>query len=378
MNIIYRIFKQDPNSRNSIIAVTSALGVVVNLLISIIKIFIGILASSIAIISEGVNNATDALTSVLTFVGSKLARKHPNKKHPFGYGRIEYLTGLIISVIIVVTGIEMLIESVKLIFNPTELNISYISLTIVLISAIIKFVLGNYTIKMGKKASSTALEAVGIDCRNDSFVSIVTIISALVFLIFNFSIDAYAGIFTSIIIIRSGFEVLMHTVSELIGRPGEKELANQIYKEIYKTKYIVNAADMMLHNYGPDSWSGSVNIEIEHDKTVGEVYQVIHELQLRIMHEYKVTMVFGIYAVDNHTPESKQLRQVVISFIQKHKHIKSFHAIYFEPNTNNIYCDFVVDYELKNWDELKIEFLKYMKQIYPNNEIKLTIETEFV
>lgn len=378
MNLLYKLFRQDPDSREGMIATTSGLGIIVNIFIALTKVVIGLLSSSIAIVSEGINNASDAMTSVLTLVGTKLAAKHPDEEHPFGYGRIEYLTGLVISVLILVTGIEMLISSVKLIFNPEELSISYITLLIVAVSAVIKFFLGIYTIKMGKKADSSALEAVGLDCRNDSFISVVTILSAVVFLVFHVSIDAYVGALTSFVIIKAGLDVLMDTVSELIGRPGEQELASKLYKEIRSTDGIIAAADMMLHNYGPDTWSGSVNIEIDHNKTVGEIYQFIHRLQLKIMHEYHVTMVFGIYAVDNDHDYMKQLRKKIGSFVKTHEHVKSFHAVYLEPGTNLLYCDLIVDYSLRDWDALKKEFKDYMLALYPDKQLELTIETEFV
>ena len=378
MNSVESCIKQDTVPRKKIISRTSVIGIVVNLLISGTKVLLGVLTSSIAIVSEGVNNATDALTSILTLIGTKLAGKHPDKKHPFGYGRIEYLTSLVIAVIILVSGVEMLISSVKLIFNPAELTISYVSLIIIAESAVIKFFLGVYTIGQGKKADSGALIAVGVESRNDSFVSLVTIISAAVFLIFHFSIDAYAGVITSLIILKSGFDVLKDTVSELLGRPGEEELAKKLYKEIRNTDGVINAADMMLHNYGPNAYSGSVNIEIDHSRTVGEIYQFIHDLQLRIMHEYNVVMVFGIYAVDNDHEKIREVRKAIGSFINNREHVKSFHAIYFDSSSDKLYCDLVVDYELKNWDELRSDFVSYMAGLYPENTLELTIETEFV
>lgn len=378
MNLICKILRQDPESREGIIAGTSGLGIIINLLVAAIKVVLGLLASSIAIVSEGVNNASDALTSVLTLVGTKLAGKKPDEKHPFGYGRIEYLTSLIIAIAIIVTGVEMLTSAIDLIFHPTEMDISYVALIAVAVSAVVKFFLGVYTIKMGKKADSGALVAVGLDCRNDSYVSIITIASAIVFIVFHFSIDAYVGVFTSLLILKAGLEVLKDTVSELIGRPGEAELAAKLYKEIRSTEGVYNAVDMMLHNYGPEAYSGSVNIEIDHSKTVGEVYQFIHELQLRIMHEYNVTMVFGIYAVDNDHEEAKQARITVSNFVKSHENVKSFHAVYFDHNTDKLYCDLIVDYKLKDWDELRKEFTAYMAEHYPDKELELVIETEYV
>ena len=378
MKLIYRLFRQNPESREGIIAATSGLGIAVNILIAAAKVIVGLLASSIAIISEGVNNASDALTSVLTLVGTKLAGRHPDEKHPFGYGRIEYLTSLTIAVLILVTAVEMLLSSVRLVFRPEPLEISYLSLIIVAVSAVIKFFLGLYTIRMGKKADSGALEAVGIDCRNDSFISVITILSALVFLLFRVSVDAYVGIFTSLLILRAGFGILMDTVSDLLGRPGEKNLAAGLYKEIRETDGILNAADMMLHNYGPDAYSGSVNVEMDHEKTVGEVYEILHALQLRIMHEYHVTMVFGIYAVDNDHEGVRELRAAIADFVRTQEHVRSYHAVYLDPGSNALYCDLIVDYKLRDWDALEKDFRAYMQQVCPEKELVLTIETEFV
>ena len=364
--------------RNKVIIRTSVTGVVVNVVIAVVKIVAGLLASSIAILSEGVNNAADALTSVLTLVGTKLAGRHPDAKHPFGYGRIEYLTGLVIAAIILVSGFQMLSEAVKHVFNPEPLAISYVSLGVVAVSAVVKFALALYTIARGKAASSEALVGVGLECRADSYVSVVTIATAVLFLLTGISIDAYAGIVMALVIIKAGVEVGLKTMSELIGRPGEKELAAKIYALVRQTPGVVGAADMMLHNYGPGAWSGSVNVEIDHAKSVGEVYAFLHELQLRIMHEEKVTMVFGVYAVDNDHEESKRVREAVLEYVRAHEHVKSFHAIYLEPGTNRIYCDLIVGYGLKDWDALREDFTAYMKDRFPANEIALTIETEFV
>lgn len=378
MSFLYKILRQDPNTREGIIATTSTLGIIANILIAGTKVIIGLLASSIAIVSEGVNNAADVMTSLLTLIGTKLAGKHPDEKHPFGYGRIEYLTSLVIAIMIIVTGIEMLKSAIELIKHPANLNMSYLALAIVAGSAVIKFFLGLYTIKMGKKADSGALVGVGLDCRNDAFASLVTIISVVAFLVFGIQIDAYAGFITAALIIKAGIDVLRETISELLGRPGEKELATKLYKEIRSTPGIINAADMMLHNYGPDAYSGSVNVELDHKISVKEAYAFLHALQLRIMHEYDVTMVFGIYAVDNDSPEGKALRKYIGQYVIDTEHVKSFHAVYIEPDTNNIYCDLIVDYKLKDWDALRDDFIAYMAKKYPDNEVILTIETEFV
>lgn len=365
--------------RLRLISRTALLGVLANILLAAVKVAAGLLASSIAIVSDGVNNAADALTSTLTLIGTRLAGRHPDAKHPFGYGRIEYLTGLVIAVVILVSGLQMLIESAKLILHPEPLGVSFVSLGIVAVSAVLKFALGLYTITCGKKAQSEALVGVGLECRNDSYISAITIGVALIFLLTGHSLDAYAGVAMSLIILKAGADVLRKTVSELIGRPGEKELAQKIYARIRATPGIVGAADMMLHNYGPGAWSGSVNVEIDHEKTVGEVYGFLHELQLRIMREERVTMVFGVYAVGDDHEEMRHIRRLVSAFVKTHEHVKSYHAVYLESTSGRLYCDFIVDYALKDWDGLREEFLAALLPQLPGvTEIALTIETEFV
>jgi len=365
-------------SREKAIERTSLLNIIVNVVLAALKVVIGVVTSSIAFVTEGVNNGTDALTSLLTLVGTRLAGKHPDEKHPFGYGRIEYLTGLIVAGIILFSGIEMLRSGIDLVLHPQEIAVSTLSLVLIAISAVVKFILGTRTIRVGRKVGSSALEGVGLECRNDSFISILTIVSSLVWLFLGYNVDAYAGILISVIIIKAGVETLMGTVNELLGRPGDEELVKELYKEVRATEGIVNAADMMLHNYGPDRWSGSVNVEMDHKLTVEEAYRILHKLQLRIMHEKKVTMVFGIYAVDNDSEVSRELRKTIAEFVRAQEHVKSYHAVYLEPGTEKIYCDLVVDYKLKDWEELKRQFLAYMEGKYPGKEIELTVETEYV
>lgn len=378
MKLLYRLLRRDPEARGDIITVTSVLGIAVNLLIAAMKIVIGLISSSIAILSEGANNAADALSSVLTLIGTRLAAKHPDQNHPFGYRRIEYLTGLVVAVLILVTGVEMLVSAVKLVFVPEPLAVSYTAIAVIAVSAVVKFFLGIYTISMGRKTDSSALEAVGLEGRNDSFASLISIVSALCFLLFGVSLDAYAGIIISVLILRAGFGVLKETLSELIGRAGEKELAEKLYREIRGTDGVIAAADMMLHNYGPDTWSGSVNVEIDHSKTVGEVYQFLHALQLRILQEYAVIMVFGIYGVDNDNAQIRGIREAIGTFVRQQPHVKSFHAVYLEPTTQKLYCDLVVDYELKDWDALRAEFAAHMGTYCPQYALELTVETEYV
>ena len=378
MKLLYKLLRQEPDSREGTVVAVSGLNILVNLIFAAIKVVIGLAVSSIAIVSEGVNNATDSATSLITIVGTKLSAKHPTEKHPFGFGRIEYLTSLLISVLILFTGAELMESSVKRIFEPQEMSISYVTMAIIAVSALVKLALGLYTIKEGRRVDSSSLVALGTECRSDSVVSVITLVTALVFLVFHVSLDAYAGIIMSLIVLKAGFEVLKETLSDILGQAGEKELAQELYRIIRAEPLVLNAADMMLHNYGPDAYSGSVNVEIDHSKTVGEVYAALHELQLRIMHEKHITMVFGIYAVDGDHAQIRQLREQVAAFVREQKHVTSYHALYIHPNGKDLYVDLVVDYDLADWEALRKEFTAYMAELYPDKHLELVIETNYV
>ena len=377
MSIIYRLFKLDRNSREGVVSATSILSIIVNISVALLKIIVGILAASIAIVSEGVNNATDALSSLLTLIGIKLANRKPNKEHPFGYGRVEYITNMIIAAIILLSGTLTLRDSIIKIFRPEELNTTVVSIALVAVTAVIKYVLGTYTISQGKKVNSDTLVAVGMGCRNDSFVSLVTIGVSLIYILFNINIDALAGIFTSCLILKAGYEIMSSTVSELLGQPADEDLARALYKDIRSTEGVINAVDMVLHNYGPDMYTGSVNVEVDHKKTAAEIFEFLRILQGRIYEKYRVAMVFGIYAVDNDSKVNRKLRKQVADFAKENPHVKSYHAVYSDTKSNTIYCDIVVDYEADR-KVIYQDFTNYLMELYPQKKIQVNLDTEFV
>lgn len=378
MRWIYRLFRLDPESRDGAVMATSILSIAINIITASVKILIGVAAGSVAIVTEGANNATDASTSVLAIVGTKLSERRPTKKHPFGYGRIEYLTSLVISGLILITGARLLSGSIKRMIHPEPLEISVVTLAIIAGSAMVKLWLGNYTICQGRRVDSGALVAVGVECRNDFIVSSITIASAIIYLGLGRSVDAYAGVITSLIILKSGAGALRETVSRLLGSAGRAELAQQLYAVIRSSDIVLNAADMMLHDYGPDRYSGSVNIEVDHHRSVAEVYRTVHQLQRRILRTCGVTMVFGIYAADHESVRAAEMRRAISDFVRNQEHITGYHALYVDEIEKCIYCDFVVDYDLRDWNAVRRKIEAYLQKQYPDYRQELTVKTEFV
>ncbi len=239
----------DKQKRQQIITQTSMLNIIMNLLVASAKIIIGLAASSIAIVSEGINNAADVVSSVVTLIGAKLSAKHPDEDHPFGYGRIEYLSTMLLAVLILYAGYELAKESIEGILHPAKMNVTFLSIGIVVGSAIIKFLMGTYTIKMGEKAESGALDALGKDCRNDSFLSVITVLASIVYMVSGFSIDGFVGLLFAVVILKIGYDTIKDAAGDIIGTSGKEELAKDLYREIRKTDGVLHAVEDGFYLY---------------------------------------------------------------------------------------------------------------------------------
>ena len=250
------------SSRGRVIVRTSVIGILANVLLAAFKAFVGLVSGSIAIVLDAVNNISDAASSLITIIGTKLAGKSPDKKHPFGYGRIEYLSAMVISVLVLYAGITSFIESVKAIINPVKPDYTAVSLVIVAVGVAVKILLGRYVKSVGRRVNSDSLINSGEDATLDSIISAATLVAAAIYLLFNVSLEAYLGAVIAAIIIKSGVEMLRDTLSKILGERTDATLAREIKKTITSYPEVSGAYDLIMHNYGPDSYNGSVHIEV--------------------------------------------------------------------------------------------------------------------
>lgn len=363
-------------NREKQIVQVSVLGIITNLILAVIKIIIGSISGSIAIISDAVNNLTDSLSSVITIIGTKLAQKRPDKKHPFGFGRIEYLTSMIIGIIIIVTGFEMIISSVKDIFHPQAVDYNFWILIALFITVAVKTFLAIYNEKQGEKLNSGALVASGKDAKNDAIISSVTIISAIIYMLTNFSVDSYAGLLISIFILKAGFEILRDTISKILGEKIDADIKERIYEIVQSSKYVIGVHDLILNNYGPNINLGSINVEIDYKKTVGEIYPELHRLQMRIYQETHAYLVFGIYGVDRDSEISKEVWSILKDFKENEPHCLGCHGIVIDEKDKTIFCDAVLDFSCDK-KEIKGKLEKMLKDKFNKYTIAVTIDSEF-
>ncbi|MCR5528656.1 MAG: cation diffusion facilitator family transporter [Saccharofermentans sp.] len=361
--------------REKTIVKTGIIGIVTNILLAAFKAFVGLLSNSIAIILDAVNNLSDALSSTITIIGTKLAGKKPDKKHPMGHGRIEYISAAIISMIVLYAGITSLIESVKKIINPVTPEYKTVTLIIVAVAVVVKIVLGTYVKKTGEKVNSDALKASGKDALFDSIISASTLVAAIVFLISGVGIEAYLGAAISVIIIKSGIDMLRETLSQILGERVNSELTNEIKKAIRTVDGVKGAYDLLLHNYGPDRYLASVHIEVDENMTAAKIDAITREIQHKVLEEHQVIITtVGIYADNTSDDEINKMRQEVYHIVRSHDNVLQIHGFFVDKENKRMSLDYIMDFAA---DDLKGEYGRIYDEIkakYPDYDLNLKLD----
>ena len=299
---------QETANRDKIIVKTSIIGIITNIFLVIFKATIGLLSNSIAVILDAVNNLSDALSSVITIVGTKLANKLPNKKHPLGYGRIEYMSAMLVSAIVLYAGITSVVESIKRIIHPEPSDYSIISLIIIAVAVVVKVLLGKYVKSQGKKVNSGALIASGADAMFDAILSASVLASAIIYFTTKVSLEAYVGVIISLVIIKAGIEMMMDTLNDILGKRADAETTKQIKQLLVQEPEVRGAYDLIIHNYGPNKNLASVHLELPDNMTVEQVDTLTRKLQAKVYRETGVILVgVGVYSYNTKDDEASKL-----------------------------------------------------------------------
>lgn len=365
-------------SREKTIVKTSAIGIIANVFLAGFKAVVGILTNSIAIVLDAVNNISDAGSSLITIVGTKLAGREPDKKHPFGYGRIEYMSAMLISVIVLYAGVTSFVESVKQIIKPETPDYNAASLIIVAVAVAVKILLGRYVKGIGKKVNSDSLVNSGEDATLDSVISASTLVAAGIFLIFQVSLEAWLGAIISIVIIKSGAEMLRDTVSQILGEQNDAELARSIKQTVTGFPEVHGAYDLVLNNYGPDSWNGSIHIEVLDTFSANELDQLIREITMKVMEEHHVILTaIGVYSVNTQDEEIIQARQKVREIVFAHEYVTQMHGFYWDKKQKTMRFDIVVSFEAGDRKAVYAEVVSYVQKEFPDIQLQVALDTDF-
>ena len=360
--------------RDRLIVRTSIIGIITNVFLAAFKAAIGLLSHSIAVVLDAVNNLSDALSSLITIIGTKLSAKLPDKKHPLGYGRIEYLTALVVAAIVLYAGATSLVESVKKIIHPETADYSVVSLVIIAVAVVVKLLLGRYVKAQGKKANSAALEASGADASFDAVLSASVLLSAIIYLVFGVSLEAWVGVVISGFIIKSGIEMITETLDDILGKRADAELTGQIRSSVLEEDEVRGVYDIIVNNYGPNKNTCSLHVELPDVMTVDQVDVLTRRIQARV---YKATGVIvtgvGVYAFNTKDNEAAAIRNRVMNLVLSHDWALQLHGFHADTAAKTLRFDVVMSFDIKPeeglatlYGEVQSAFPDYTIHIVPD------------
>lgn len=354
------------DDRNKTIVKTSIIVIAANVLLAGFKAVVGVVTNSIAVTLDAVNNLSDALSSVITIIGAKLSAKKPDKKHPLGYGRIEYMSALMVAFIVLYAGITSGVESVKKIFHPETADYSIVSLIIIGAAVVVKFFLGRYVKAKGEKVNSQALVASGSDASFDAILSLSVFVSALVYIFFSISLEAYVGAVISCFIIKAGIEMMLETINDILGHRTDAELAKQIKDIACAEPEVYGAYDLFLNNYGPNRNYVTMHVELPDTMDVEHVDELTRRLQMKIHKETGVVLTgLGVYSFNTRNEEAAKLRNSVQKIVLSHDWALQIHGFYADTEKRTVRFDVVLSFDITVKESLEILY-KELGEAHPD------------
>lgn len=355
----------EQQKREKIIVQTSVIGIAVNLMLAAFKAVIGLLSNSIAVVLDAVNNLSDALSSIITIIGAKVAGKKPDKDHPLGHGRSEYLSALVVAGIVMYAGITSLIESVKKIIHPQEAHYTTVALVIIGVAVITKVLLGRYVKSKGEQTGSGALVASGTDALSDAAISFGVLVTALIYTFKGISLEAYMGVIISGLIIKAGYEMISDTVSVILGRRANVEVSKKIKEIVTSEPAVLGAYDLFVHNYGPDREYASVHVELPDSMTVDQVDVLTRKLTERVYRETGVVLTgVGVYS-RNTGLKAENMRTRIEEIVLSHEWALQMHGFYFDEEKKIIRFDVVMSFDISHSEGIKI-LSDEINAVYPD------------
>lgn len=359
------------------VVTVSIVGILVNVALGVIKIIVGNAANSVAVTSDAVNNFADSISSLVTIITMIIVGKGATRKHPFGFGRVEYFSSIIISVLVLFTGGEFMVESIKHIIHPAVTNYGNVALVLLVVAILAKIFLGLYTRRQGKKANSPNLVASGQDALSDAILTGVTFVGALLSRFAHWNIDGWIGAIVSIFVLKSGLEILLDVVNKLLGDRPDAELGDMIMKEITATPGIIGAYDLILHNYGPNIFIGNVNVELDEQLSIRDAYEIVKPLSVKIANEYGVFMYFGFYAVNTTDKKTMEMNQKVKDILMKEPDVLQVHAFYVEQDKKFMSFDVVLDFNVKDQLAKEKTIRDKVHSLFPDYEVEMVFDKDY-
>ncbi len=370
----------NPKVREAYGTLGSVAGILTNILLAILKYVAGMLSGSISVTADAINNLSDAGASIISFIGVKLSSKPADKGHPYGHGRVEYISALAVAFLVLLMGIELFKSSVDKIINPVPVKFSVISLCILIFSILAKLWLGFFNKKLGEKINSAPMMAVMKDCFSDCLATGVAAVAIIVSAFSNINIDGYLGVIVACFIFMAGFNILKDTMADLLGKPAEKEFVEEITNKILSYDKIVGVHDMIIHDYGPGRKFASAHAEVPSNENIMEIHDVIDLVERDILNEYGMIISIHMDPIVTDDEKINALRQMTSSLVSEISEEMSIHdfRVVDGPSHTNLIFDLIVPhkYDLSN-DEVRNEIENKLSKINERYFAVITIEHSF-
>ena len=360
----------------------SVVGVICNIILCLTKIIIGYLISSISVMSDGFNNLSDAASSVISFIGTKVSVRPADKEHPFGHGRAEYISAFIVAFLVVQVGITCFTNAIKKIFSPEEVIYNKYIIYILIASVLVKLWLAFFNRKIGKEINSNVMKAVSVDAFGDSIITISTIISIVIGYYTKIVIDGYMGLVISVFVIISGVKIAKETMEPLLGEAIDKDIYTSIIDKIEKYEGVIGVHDLILHNYGPSKAMATVHVEFPSDVSLPTAHEVVDKIEKDILEELNIPLVIHVDPVDTKDKEYDEIRKSVILIVKSIEEKASIHDLRLvrEYGQIRIIFDMILPFDY-NEEESKVVKSRIKQQLKEINVIYhplITVEHGFV
>ena len=361
--------------RNKEIVKISIYGILVNLVLVGFKAVVGLIANSISIILDAVNNLTDVLSSVVTIVGLRLATKRPDRKHPFGYGRVEYFSAAVVAMIVLVAGVMAFKESIEKIITPEEADYSVASLVIIAVAVLVKFFFGRFVKNKGKSLNSGSLVASGVDAISDAALSLSVLVGAIISFIWHISLEGYIGILIAVMIIKTAVEIMRDAVNDLIGARVDDEIIARVKKTIERFGEVQGVYDLALHNYGPNKIIASAHIQVGDELHTREIHRLSRQIEVQVYEKYGIILTLGVYAA-NESGKYKKMKQKVEAIVKDYPTVVQVHGFYVDEEEKVISLDLVFSFEEKDAVAKMREIQRKIKKLHPGYKVYTVLDTD--
>ena len=372
---------KSPHVRHSYGMLCGIVGIVLNILLFAGKFLAGTISHSIAITADAINNLSDAGSSFITLAGFKLASQKPDPDHPYGHGRIEYLSGLFVSLLIILMAVELIKTSFNKIIHPTETTISPLVIVILVVSILVKFYMSVYNSKVGKQIDSAALLATAADSRGDMLATLLVLISSAVAYFFGIQIDGYCGLLVGLFILYAGFNAAKDTINPLLGKAPDKEYVEKIEEIVTSHDLILGIHDMMIHDYGPGRVVVSLHAEVPSDGDILEMHDLIDHIEHDLSEMCNCEAVIHMDPISVNDPETAELKEKIRSIITSIDENLQFHdfRIVKGPTHTNLLFDVLVPYKFPIKDsELIVMIDRKVKELNPTYFIVVKVDHTYI